>query len=421
MKGSFIACGVAQALTNVLDRQGIRTPTPIQELTIPQIFKGKDVLGRAQTGTGKTLAYLLPVLQKVEGRKGMTQAIILTPTRELAEQIQGVARPLAEAMGVDVAAMIGGRTIENQIQKLKRDPDIIIGTPGRLLDHITRRTLDLSHCRICVLDEVDQMLAGGFREDMDLLLSMTPKKRQVLFFSATLTPEAQRLGRKYMKQPFQGDVSEKATASTVEQRIYETTKGHKFSLLVKHLKEMNPYMALVFCNTREEAHELAGRLAAETHMPLDEIHGDMSQSQRNQVIREFAKARLQVLVASDVAARGIDVEGVTHVFNYGIPRNLEYYVHRIGRTGRAGTKGLAVTYVTPEDGSILRRLERSIQETITRYDETGRVRRVRQGRPQKKSVIPGMYKPTKKKEHKALGHKGRNMRQKRKEAPKKGR
>lgn len=421
MKGSFIAAGVTPVLAEVLDRQGIRVPTPIQDMTIPQIFKGRDVLGKAQTGTGKTLAYLLPLIQRVEGGKGMTQAIILTPTRELAEQIRDVARPLAEAAGVDAAAIIGGRTIENQIQKLKRDPDIIIGTPGRVLDHIARRTLDLSGCKLCVLDEVDQMLAGGFREDIDALLDMTPKKRQLLFFSATLPPEAKSLAKKYMHHPFAADVSEKAAASTVEQRIYETTKGHKFSLLVKHLKEMNPYMALVFCNTREEAHALAEKLAAEIDMPLDEIHGDMSQGQRNQVIREFAKAKLQVLVASDVAARGIDVEGVTHVFNYGIPRNLEYYVHRIGRTGRAGTKGIAITYVTPEDGGLLRKLERSIKETITRYDEKGNVRRVRKGKSTKKSVIPGMYKPTKKKEHKALGHKGRNMRQKKKSAGKKGR
>lgn len=173
-------------------------------------------------------------------------------------------------------------------------------------------------------------------------------------------------------------------------------------------------MAVVFCNTREEAHEIAGKLQEETNFVVDEIHGDMSQGQRNQVIREFEKAKTQILVASDIAARGLDVEGITHVFNYDIPRNLEYYVHRIGRTGRAGTKGIAITYATPEDGSLLRKLEKSISETITRYDEKGNVRRVRQGKPKKKVVTPGMYKPTKKKEHKALGHKGKNMRQKRK-------
>ena len=175
-------------------------------------------------------------------------------------------------------------------------------------------------------------------------------------------------------------------------------------------------MALVFCNTREGAHELAGELQVNTDFVVDEIHGDMTQGQRNQVIREFAKAKIQILVASDIAARGIDVEGVTHVFNYDIPRNLEYYIHRIGRTGRAGTNGISITYATPEDGSILRRLEKSIRETITKYDEKGNIRHIKNKKTNKKVVVPGMYKPTKKKEHKALGHKGINMRQKRKKA-----
>ena len=210
------------------------------------------------------------------------------------------------------------------------------------------------------------------------------------------------------------NVAEKTAASTVEQRIYETTAPRKYKLLLKHLEAMNPYMAVVFCNTREGAHELAGKLQEDTDFVVDEIRGDMSQAQRKQVIREFEKARIQVLVASDVAARGLDVEGITHVFNYDIPRNLEYYVHRIGRTGRAGTKGMAITYAVPEDGTLLRKLEKSIRETLTRYDEKGEVRRVRQGKSTKKVVTPGMYKPTKKKEHKALGHKGKNMRQKRK-------
>lgn len=238
-----------------------------------------------------------------------------------------------------MADIIGGRTIENQIQKLKREPHIIIGTPGRLLDHIRRRSLDLSGVKTVVLDEADQMLAAGFREDIDALVDETPKKRQVLLFSATMPPEAKKLAHKYMKSAVVADVAEKAVASTVEQRVYETVKTHKFSLLVRHLKEMNPYMAVVFCNTREGAHELAGRLQEETDLVVDEIHGNMSQGQRNQVIREFEKARTQVLVASDIAARGLDVEGITHVFNYDIPRNLEYYIHRIGRTGRAGTQG----------------------------------------------------------------------------------
>ena len=407
---SFAALGVIPALTEVLNKQGIKVATPVQEKAIPAIFKGRDVIAKSQTGTGKTLAYLLPLVQRIQTERDEVQALILTPTRELSKQVFDVLKSLASVRGVDAADVIGGRTIENQIQKLKRNPHVIIGTPGRLLDHIRRRTLDLSAVKMVILDETDQMLAAGFREDIEALVDQTPKKRQFILLSATMTEDTVRLARKYMTNPERIDVAEKETASTVEQRIYETTKEHKLPLLIRHLKEMNPFMSVVFCNTKDEAHRLAERLAEETDIVVEELHGDMSQGQRNQVIRRFEKMEIQVLVASDVAARGLDVEGITHVFNFGIPRNLEYYVHRIGRTGRAGTHGIAITYVTPEDGALLRRLEKSIHETITRYDEKGRIRRVRQARPKKKVVVPGMYKPTKKKEHKALGHRGRDMR-----------
>ena len=412
----FMQLGITDTLARLLYKNGIKTPTEIQRAAIPAIFKGRDIVGRSETGTGKTLAYLLPVMQRVRTDTENTQVLIMTPTRELAKQVFQVAGTFAKDMNIDVTDVIGGRTIENQIQKLKRDPHIVIGTPGRLLDHLKRRTLDISNARIVVLDEADQMLAAGFREDIDALIDAMPKKRQVLLFSATMTEEAKKLSHKYMKSAFTIDVSEKVVASTVEQRVYETTKTRKLALLIRHLNSMNPYMALVFCNTREGAHELAGELQGNTDFVVDEIHGDMTQGQRNQVIREFAKAKIQILVASDIAARGIDVEGVTHVFNYDIPRNLEYYIHRIGRTGRAGTNGISITYATPEDGSILRRLEKSIRETITKYDEKGNIRHIKNKKTNKKVVVPGMYKPTKKKEHKALGHKGINMRQKRKKA-----
>lgn len=375
---SFAALGVIPALTEVLNKQGIKVATPVQEKAIPAIFKGRDVIAKSQTGTGKTLAYLLPLVQRIQTERDEVQALILTPTRELSKQVFDVLKSLASVRGVDAADVIGGRTIENQIQKLKRNPHVIIGTPGRLLDHIRRRTLDLSAVKMVILDEADQMLAAGFREDIEALVDQTPKKRQFILLSATMTEDTVRLARKYMTNPERIDVAEKETASTVEQRIYETTKEHKLPLLIRHLKEMNPFMSVVFCNTKDEAHRLAERLAEETDIVVEELHGDMSQGQRNQVIRRFEKMEIQVLVASDVAARGLDVEGITHVFNFGIPRNLEYYVHRIGRTGRAGTHGIAITYVTPEDGALLRRLEKSIHETITRYDEKGRIRRVRQ-------------------------------------------
>lgn len=415
---AFMQLGITDRLSQLLYKVGIKTPTAIQQAAIPAIFKGKDLVGRSETGTGKTLAYLLPLMQRIYVETENTQVLIMTPTRELAKQVFQVAGIFAKEMKIDVTDVIGGRTIENQIQKLKREPHIVIGTPGRLLDHLRRRTLDVANVKAVVLDEADQMLAAGFREDIDALIDEMPKKRQVLLFSATMTEEAKKLSHKYMKSSFKIDVAEKAVASTVEQRVYETMKTRKLALLIHHLNSMNPYMAIVFCNTRDGAHELAGKLQENTDFVVDEIHGDMTQGQRNQVLREFAKAKIRILVASDIAARGIDVEGITHVFNYDIPRNLEYYIHRIGRTGRAGTDGVSITYATPEDGTLLRRLEKSIHETITKYDEKGNVRRVRNKGQNKKSVVPGMYKPTKKKEHKALGHKGINMRQKRKKADK---
>ncbi len=414
---TFISLGLSRELSDLLARGGITAPTRIQQKAIPAALKGADVIGRSQTGTGKTLAYLLPFLHRVKADDDGVQVLVMTPTRELARQVFDVLRPFAEALGLDAADVIGGRTIENQIRKLRRSPHFIIGTPGRLLDHIRRRAVDLTTVKAVVLDEADQMLAAGFREDMEAIIDETPKKRQILLFSATMPDAAVRLARKYMKSPAVIDAAPKVAASTVEQRVYMTTQDHKFRLLLRHLEEMRPYMALVFCNTRDEAHQLADRLAEATDLVVDELHGDMSQGQRNQVIRNFEKAKIQVLVASDIAARGLDVEGVTHVFNYGIPRNLEYYVHRIGRTGRAGTKGLSVTYAVPEDALLLRRLERAIDETITRYNEKGEVLRVRQAKPKRRTVTPGMYKPTKKKEHKALGHNGRNMRQRRKKDP----
>jgi ATP-dependent RNA helicase DeaD len=417
---AMMALGIAPEICNVLKKEGIVKPTKIQEAAIPSIFKKFDVIGQSETGTGKTLAYLLPALQRVDPEKG-TQVLIMVPTRELARQIFDVLKPLALACGVDAADLIGGRTITGQLQKLKREPNIIIGTPGRLLDHEGRGSLHLSEVQMVILDEADQMLAHGFRKEIESLIDETPKKRQLLMFSATMPEEARRLARKYMKKSRFINTSMKATASTVEQRVYEVEENHKFNLLVKQLKAFNPFMAVVFCNTKEEARELSEKLSAAIDFPIDEIDGDMSQGQRNQVIREFEKARIQVLVASDLAARGLDVEGITHVFNWDIPHNLEYYTHRIGRTGRAGTKGMAITYATPQDGELLRRLEHSIQETISRYSEDGKLLRVRKARPRKKVVTPGMYKPTKKKEHKALGHRGRDMRRKRKPGEQGGR
>ena len=337
MSKTFQSLGITPELCELLRKQGIREATAIQEQAIPPVFKGRDILAQAQTGTGKTYAFLLPSLQQVKPNVNMEQVLIIAPTRELARQIAEVADALAPALGVDVLSLIGGKTIENQLQKLHRHPHVIIGTPGRLLDHCRRNSLDLSGVGRVVVDEADQMLQSGFLEDVDILISMTPKRRQLLFFSATIPDKIRGLAKKHMQNPLSLRVLEGETIALeqIEQRIYMTSEDKKFGMLCQMLQEMNPYLAVVFCNTKERTAQLAGQLIA-AGFNIGELHGDMSQGRRTQVLRDFARAKTQILVATDIAARGIDIEGITHVFTYDVPRDVDYYIHRIGRTGRAG-------------------------------------------------------------------------------------
>ena len=417
---TFQTLGVTPELTNLLHTQGINEPTAVQAQSIPAIFKGRDVLAQAQTGTGKTLAFLLPALQQIRTDLSREQVLIVAPTRELAKQIADVALTLAPSLSVDVLSLIGGKTIENQLQKLHRHPHVIIGTPGRLLDHCGRNSLDLSHVRRIIVDEADQMLQSGFLEDIDTLIAMTPSNRQLLFFSATIPDKIRSLAKKHMTHPLVLNILEGDTIAldTIEQRIYMVQEEKKLDLLCQMLADMNPYLAIVFCNTKERTSWLAGELIARG-FKIGELHGDMSQGRRSQVLRDFSRARTQILVATDIAARGIDIEGITHVFSYDVPHDVDYYIHRIGRTGRAGSEGLAIMFATAADENWVRRIEHTIEATITKYAANGQIRvKAKNVAPKKKKVykdkLPAStYQTTKEKRHKTL-HKGGDNRRRRK-------
>ena len=417
---SFQTLGILPELAATLQKQGITAPTPIQEKTIPMIFNGKDLIAMAQTGTGKTLAFLLPILQRIKIDSHQEQALIMAPTRELTQQIAEVAKTLAPTLGVDVLPLIGGKTIEHQLQQLHRHPQVIIGTPGRLLDHCQRTSLNLGSVCQVVLDEADQMLHMGFLDEVSQLIDMTTKKRQLLFFSATIPDKIRALSKKYMQNPTSVTVLEgdQITLDAIEQRIYMINENKKFEKLTQIITEYNPYLAIIFCNTKDRAAKLSSELISKG-FNLGELHGDLTQGQRTQVLRDFSTAKTQYLVATDLAARGIDIEGITHIFNYDVPRDVDYYIHRIGRTGRAGQTGIAITFATPLDTEWVRRIERHIEATITKYTIDGKVKvKAAATAPKKENVIKNKaaaastYQSTKAKAAKQI-HGGVNNRRRR--------
>jgi ATP-dependent RNA helicase DeaD len=371
MARNFLALGIRPAINNDLKANGIMEPTPIQTQAIPVLMTGRDLIAQAQTGTGKTLAFLLPILEKVEIKKPYAQALIITPTRELALQITKVAAKLGDALGINVLSVFGGRAVEQQIRKLKGDPHIVIGTPGRLMDHVRRNTVNLGGVSMIVLDEADQMLHLGFLDDVEEIIRQTSAKRQTILLSATLPPKIRALAARYMHKPADIQVqSQHVTLDEIKQIVVEITEAEKLDKLCKMIDEYNPYLAIVFCHTKQRVSVLNEALIQRGYK-ADELHGDLSQTKRTQVMRRFSDATLQILVASDIAARGLDIEGITHVFNYDVPHDVEWYIHRIGRTGRAGETGVAVTFVTPQETMYLRMIEQGIHASIEKYKANG--------------------------------------------------
>lgn len=416
---SFQTLGLKSEIIDVLKKNGIKDPTPIQEMAIMPIFRGKDVIAKAQTGTGKTLAFLLPILQRVNASVFQEQVLIIAPTRELVKQLADEAKIIAEVLNIDVLPLIGGRTIEGQLQQLGRHPQVILGTPGRLLDHVARNSLRLNSVKQIVLDEADQMLHMGFLPDVESLIEHTSPNRQLMLFSATIPDRIKKLAKSYMNKPvFVEAKSENVTLDTIEQKVFVMNESDKLPRLKQMLIEDNPFLAIVFCNKKEGAIALSYELAA-AGFNIGEIHGDMPQGRRQQILKEFINCRTQILVSTDIAARGIDIEGISHIYNYDVPHDVDYYIHRIGRTGRAGNTGIAITFATPEDEHWLRKIERAIQATLTKYTKDGQIKtkggNIAPKKPKvKKPVAKSTYQPTKAKAHKATGHKGQNNRRRRK-------
>ncbi|MDB4866067.1 MAG: hypothetical protein JWR03_400 [Cohnella sp.] len=363
----FEQLGIGEERTALLRRLGIASPTPIQEKAIPPVLEGRDVIGQAQTGTGKTLAFVLPMLEKLDPTAPYVQGLIVSPTRELALQITAeVKKLIAGRDDLRALAVYGGQDVEAQLHKLKKTVQIVICTPGRLLDHLRRETIELSHVKMLVLDEADQMLHMGFLNEVEEILRAVPYKRQTLLFSATIPANVRTLATQILRDPVEITVKgPQVTLKDIRQWAVETTDRAKQSNLRRLIDEQNPFLAMIFCRTKRRASTLNEALQ-ELGYNSDELHGDLSQSKREQVMNRFREAKLQLLVATDVAARGLDVEGVTHVFNYDIPQDVDSYIHRIGRTGRAGGSGLAVTFVVPRDQPELAAIENGIGQTLER-------------------------------------------------------
>lgn len=416
----FKTLGVKRELEVYLGENGITTPTPIQCEAIPMILSGKDVIAQAQTGTGKTLAFLLPLLEKISPEKKYPQCLIVTPTRELALQISEEATRLAGLLGINVLSVHGGQALIQQRRKLKGDAPIhlVIGTPGRILDQYRRKALSLSGISRLVLDEADTMLQMGFLAEVEEVINLTSKNRQTVICSATLPGKVRNLARQYMNKPSVIQIhSPKITLEEIRQVVIELSAEDKLEKLCQLIDLYAPYLAIVFCHTRQKAIALNLALGQRGYN-TDEFHGDMSQNKRQQVLKRFSEAKLQILVASDIAARGLDIEGVTHVFNYDIPHDVESYIHRIGRTGRAGESGMAITFVEEAERRYLRQIEQGIRAPLEKIRADGRSTVKRVARTKKEVETEEKVKLTLpkrlEKKKKVTGHSGKNHRSNRK-------
>jgi len=365
----FLSLGISETLVNKLRGYGVAKPTPIQDQAIPFVMNGNDIIAQAQTGTGKTYAFILPILEKINREAAQVQALIVTPTRELALQItEEIGKLIVDMQGISVLAAYGGQDVDKQLKKLKRNPQIVVGTPGRLLDHIRRETVRLSEISFLVLDEADQMLHIGFLSEVEDIIRETPANRQTMLFSATMPPEIRKLAAKHMRDPEYVQIEKtQGPAENVKQMAIHTTDRAKQATLIQLVETHRPFLAVIFCRTKRRVSKLYDALKAHG-FSCDELHGDLSQAKREQVMKRFRDAEIQLLIATDVAARGLDVEGVTHVFNYDIPQDAESYVHRIGRTGRAGMTGLAITLYSSADRPTLDLIEKELSITIQKQN-----------------------------------------------------
>lgn len=356
--------GLNATLLNNLKNQGITEPTKIQNLTITSILNGTDVVAEAPTGTGKTLAFLLPMFQKFEANSTDVQGLIISPTRELAIQIASEAAKLAVGTDIKILSIFGGQDINSQLKKLNNNVDLVIATPGRLLDHIARATINLTKLKMLVLDEADQMLYIGFKNEIETILQKTNKSKQMLCFSATMDSKVKKLAYRFMTNPSEfAHKEESVTLDTINQKIITTSDRWKQEALLNELDKTNPYLAIIFCRTKRRADDLENAMAIKKYN-CSKLHGSMAQNLRQRVMKSFREAKIQYLIATDVAARGLDITGVTHIYNFDIPESPEAYIHRIGRTGRMGEHGTAITFVVPRNEKLLAEIEEEIEMII---------------------------------------------------------
>ena len=365
-KAGFHALGLSPAVLAVLDSINYQTPTSIQKAFIPRVLSGADVMGQAQTGTGKTAAYLLPFFQRWEETEDRDPAaLVLVPTRELAIQVCDEALKLTPHANLRVLPIYGGKRMEGQIQGIRKGANIIVATPGRLLDHLGRGTLMLNKIRYCVLDEADRMFDLGFRDDIRRILRRCPLDRQTLLLSATMPPEILALAKQYMRRPIVHlqIAPKKVTIDKIRQSYITVDKENKFELLLRLIDREQPRQCIIFCERKIGAHRIYTKLCAERKR-VAAMHGDLEQSQRERIMKAFREGKICYLVATDVVGRGIDVTDISHIINFDLPLDPENYVHRIGRTGRMGKDGVAISFVTQDEGKELTRIEDFINKVI---------------------------------------------------------
>jgi ATP-dependent RNA helicase DeaD len=366
----FADLGLSEAILAKLEEIGYRKPSPIQSAFIPVALKGVDCTGQARTGTGKTAAFVLPVLERIDLHDPRTQALILAPTRELSEQVAGEAQKLTPYHSCRTAVLVGGRPIRKQLSELSQGVQIAVGTPGRVIDLISRRALDLQNLKVVVLDEADRMLDIGFRPDIERILRRCPQERQTLLLSATMPPPVERLAKRYMVDPQRVDLSEDGIAASemIDQFYATVDQDRKFGLLVRLLAREKPSQVLVFMRTKRGAELLHRRFAG--RLPgVELMSGDLQQSKRDQVMKAFRQGKIRMLIATDVVGRGIDVSGISHIINYDVPEYHDDYIHRIGRAGRLSSaeRGLAITFITREQGEQLTNIEMRINTLLPEY------------------------------------------------------
>lgn len=362
---SFTALNLSEQLLKALDDLKFVTPSSIQQQTIPWLLQGRDLIGLAQTGTGKTAAFALPILQRIVPSQQTTQALVLAPTRELAIQVaEHFERLSAYQPGTKVTVLCGGQDYRPQLKKLREGAQIVVGTPGRILDHIDRGTLQLNNLSTFVLDEADEMLRMGFIEDVETILSKLPEKKQIALFSATMPSRIRQIATRYLNEPVSVEIRmETATVKSVEQRFLFASQAQKPDALLRILAVEEYQGVIVFVRTKSSTEDIAEQLQHQGHRAMA-IHGDLTQTLRERIIAQFKQGAIDILVATDVAARGLDVERVTHVINYDVAHDCETYVHRIGRTGRAGRSGVTILFVTPKESRILTTIERHTRQRI---------------------------------------------------------